>query len=257
MANDHYVPQSLTRPWEYGERKLRCFDFVTREFADHPARYLLSKKGLNSPAAEAWLNQTVEDPVGKYLARVRARGTMKPNERERRALVLLFALNAVRIQEARKNEDMPIGVEYLATHPALVEALVRKFTADFKMFARRLPPEHELFFTEVATFAIPYAGKPVLAIPLDIDCAFCAYEGPLAAERVSRDLPDLQVEVASLGIGRDVHRVVLPPKWRDTSFRDEADTRQRLLDLREANRAILDLWGRASELAGLERCAAD
>jgi hypothetical protein len=55
----------------------------------------------------------------------------------------------------------------------------------------------------------------------------------------------------SIGVGSQVHRVVLPPEWQGPSFSNEDETRTRLFTLRDAARQLIDLTARASVLVGL------
>lgn len=254
MAADHYVPKFLTKPWEHGDdRQFRCFDFCTREFSDPYAKRLLAQEGLNSPEVEKWLNQTMEDPVGKYVHRLRTDpdADLGPSEKEARGLAYLVLFNAQRIGEARGEVFDRWSLEQLSTEPEALDAAVAYLSSYRQMCVRVLPDDYELFFTEVAMFGIPYAGLPVLALPLGLQHVLLVYDGPDPIREVVAAFPDPFIMACSLGVGSDVHRVILPPEWRVRSCEDEDDARRRLLALRESMRELVDTVGRASLRIGL------
>src|ERR1700742_1950947 len=104
MANDHYIPRFLTKPWEYRDRKLSCFDFVTGEFRDRPSRRLFAKSDLNTPALEKLFGDVVEAPAGAHIANIVKADRLVPAPDDwetRRALALLMFLSPARIDAAQ------------------------------------------------------------------------------------------------------------------------------------------------------------
>jgi hypothetical protein len=253
VANDHYIPRLLTAPWEFGERKLRFFDFCTRTFEEAPSKRLFARRGLNSVALETWLNQTIETPVADYVNQLRNGGRPSaPDWRAQRALTLLFFLNSQRIEEALRGKPASLTLEDLAASTdGLADRIAQLFLSTFKLLCAPVPLEHQLFFTEVGLFAYPMPARPVLGLPLGLNHALLAYDGPLNAKQLRQSVARNRLSLFSLGIGTDVHRVILPPLWREASDIDAVDIRQRLLDLREAAREMFNLVGVTSEKAGL------
>ena len=109
----------------------------------------------------------------------------------------------------------------------------------------------EMFFTEAVTFAYPMPESPVMGIPLGLNHAVLAYDGPLDPETLLENVHRSIVAVFSMGVGLNVHRIILPPTWRDSSLTDPAATTDALLELRQSLQEAFDLVGQASLRAGL------
>src|SRR5690242_10063953 len=112
---DHYIPQCVTRDWEYGKRRFRAFDFRTGAFDEPYAKPFFAEYGLNGKLVEDMLNRLIENPVGKYLDRGRQLGRLPEPSSKRvvRALTLLFLLNSQRIDEARDEWSHELTLEKL------------------------------------------------------------------------------------------------------------------------------------------------
>jgi hypothetical protein len=253
VANDHYIPQFLTRPWEFGERRLRVFDFCTRSFEDATARRLFAKRDLNSPTLEKWFNERIETPAGAFAERLRS-GDLPDLSQDwttRRALALLILLNSQRIKEARIPDRDPEPLESFLTWPeAKLDQFAEAILGSFKLCLVTVP--RELFFTEFGVFGYPMPEEPVLALPLGLGHALLAYDGPLSADQLLRAVDRHTLAAFSLGVGKEVHRVILSPGWREASIRDPESTRHQLFELREGLGEIFNLVGKASVLAELK-----
>jgi len=70
--NCHYISRFLTRPWEFGQRQLRYYDFDDDRFSRRSSETLLSQNNLNSPAVETWLRDVLETPLGSARPRLAA-----------------------------------------------------------------------------------------------------------------------------------------------------------------------------------------
>jgi hypothetical protein len=109
------------------------------------------------------------------------------------------------------------------------------------MYALDLPEGQELFFTEVSTIAVPFSSGPAaLAIPLSRWHLLVFRQGVLTDDEKA----EVQIlrasgalELFSLGVGSEVHRVVLPPEWRDAAKANPTGTAQNLVDMRRSARA--------------------
>ena len=252
VANDHYIPQFLTRPWEFGERRLRVFDFCTRSFEDEQVKHLFAKRDLNSPALEKWFQRTIETPVGAFATRLRRGEHRDPSQdwTTLRALALLFLLNPQRIQEARWPEAIPEPLEDFATWPvSKLDDFVRAIFLKFKVGLVTVP--REVFFTEMALFDYPMPEEPVLALPLSLGHVLIAYSGPMSSDQLCRNVNPKTLAGFSIGVGTNVHRVILSPGWREASLRNPDRVRDDLFELRTSVVAMFNLVGRASQLANL------
>jgi hypothetical protein len=241
LANDHYIPQVLTSPWEYGQRKLRVFDFCTREFSEPPASRLFAKRGVNSTALETWLNQTIDDPIGKVVLRLR-RGE-RPTDlswRYTRALALLIVLNSQRIGEARGYGNPAHSLEELSQQAGLADRLAQLYLQTRTIAWVQPKPGTELFFTEAVGFAYPQVGRsPALLVPMGLEVALMVCDKEPIPPTIERE----PLTWFSLGVGSNVHRVILPPSWHESSFRDEEQCANGLLEWRDSGRQLFNLFG--------------
>lgn len=252
MANDHYIPQFLTRPWEFGERKLRFFDFLTRDFENEPAKRLFARHGLNPTHLEAWLNRNIETPVGAYAAALR-RNHIAAAPRDwptQRALALFFILGAQRIEEGRSNEREDISLEVVAqSSDAHADAIAHYVLQRYTLAVLDSPTD--LFFTEAMSFAYPMPERPVIMIPLGLWHVLAAYDGPIASHDLVSNISKATLSMFSIGVGSNVHRVILPAGWRDASIQDPSRIRGDLLAIREGAVNIFNLVGTASRRGGM------
>jgi hypothetical protein len=254
VANNHYIPRCVTVDWEYGERRLRWFNFRTGEFDETSSKVLFAKEGLNAQPVEDMLNRLIETPVGKYLDDARKLGRLpdlKPTDlRLGRALSLLFLLNVQRVDEASGGwlHEMTLeevqrrGDEYL-------QQLADAAQGRLLFTPLTLVGDEEMFFTEVGLFGLPLPGAP-LVLPLGTRFA-------LVMQRRSAPFPlgNLRTGLAmvsSIGIGENVHRVVLPPYWRnEREAKGEEHVAQHLLGMRGAARKVMTAAGEEFAKRGL------
>jgi hypothetical protein len=254
MSNDHFIPQFLTSPWEYRDRKLRIFDFVTRDFSDVPAKRLFARIGINSPRLETWFNQVIETPVARFANTLRQG---QPLEAPKdwpvtRGLALLLFLSTARIAEALgAAEPVPSSLEELSKDERFVDHAAHSFLQRFKLACVHVSGAAQMFFTEAVRFAYPVPESPVAAIPLGLNHAVLAYDGPLNVEQMLENVNLAVLSNFSMGVGLNVHRIILPPGWRDSSISDPDRARLGLLEVRQSLQDIFNLVGKASVLAGL------
>jgi hypothetical protein len=246
----------LTKPWELGDRQLRVFDFCTHAFEQRSSKVLFAGKGLNSPELELWLNRTIETPVAKIANGLRAGAPLRApaDWRARKALALLLFLNSQRINEARWNEMASITLQDIATSTnGLDDRVAQYFVTKFQFMLARTPHDRELFFTEAVGFAYPLPHQPVMVLPLGLHHVLLAYDGPLSAEQLGENVNLEIMSIFSIGVGTNVHRVILPPSWHELSIKDETDARDRLFELREGARRLFELTSQVSAIAGLQQ----
>jgi hypothetical protein len=255
MSNDHFIPQFLTSPWEYRDRKLRVFDFVTRDFSDVPAKRLFARIGINSPRLETWFNQTIETPVARFANALRQGQPLEaPKDWSvvRGLALLFFFLSTARITEAVGTaEAAPTSLEELSKDETFVDHAAHYFLQRFKLACVRMSGASQMFFTEAVRFAYPMPESPVAAIPLGLNHAVLAYDGPLTVEKLLENVNLPVLSNFSMGVGLNVHRIILPPGWRESSISDPDAARLGLLEVRQSLQDIFNLVGKASELVGL------
>jgi hypothetical protein len=252
VANDHYIPRFLTRPWEYAERRLRYFDFCNGRYEDVPSRQLFARLHLNSRHLETWLNETIETPLSRYVHGLqKSNSALAPKDwSSLRGLALFFILGPQRIAEA-SGERSALGLEELATWTeSKIDDVARWVHQRFKFAVVATP--YEMFFTEFVSFAYPMPESPVLAVPLGPWHALIAYEGPLPTADLLRHVDPSQLANFSVGIGRKVNRVILGPGWRAHSVNAPEHVRDHLFEVREGAVRIFNLVGEMSQRAGLK-----
>jgi hypothetical protein len=144
--------------------------------------------------------------------------------------------------------------QLLVQGEAVIDAIGKLARENFELFVVKTRANERLFFTEAASFPIPLAGAVLLALPLsphhfmtlvrrDVHEPKAALQGVLNTESL---LPAL-----SIGVGSQVHRVVLPPGIAPANGEDQARLREGLSILRTSARGLVELFGEASAVAGL------
>jgi hypothetical protein len=172
--NCHYVSESLTRPWETSTRELHFYDFSSQRIDQLPSKTLFARRGLNSRAAEAWLGEMIEAPLGRFRKQLRKRTGPVATEIDDfaayRALLLLVPLQVTRAAKvasggAKLDEisDWP--------EPKLADFLLALRSA-YSLLIVQAHPRSPLFFTEHGFFMLPFPGASLddaaaPAIPLN------------------------------------------------------------------------------------------
>lgn len=67
--NCHYISRFLTKPWEFGERQLRYYDFDEDKFDTKSSRSLFAEDGLNAQQVESWLSDGPSSRSGAPVSR--------------------------------------------------------------------------------------------------------------------------------------------------------------------------------------------
>lgn len=259
MANDHYIPRFLTKPWEYLDRQLHYFDFVTGEFEDQSSRNLFAKSDLNTPTLEILFRDVIETPGGAHITNIVKADRLGPGPADwetRRALALLMFLSPARIDAAQAIEWTPDG-EGLTPDvlerggEAFLDRVAAHFLSRFRVFAIEIPADVNFFFPETCGFAIPVVGNPIIAVPIGLRHALLSREGPIDQEEIGGYAERGILAALSVGLATHCRRVVLPPRWRDLALRDKAGAAQELRALRENAQQLFNAIGQASQSVGL------
>jgi len=243
----------LTKPWETPKRQLRYFDFDSQTFSECSSKNLFARRQLNSPALEAWLNTTIEDPAAKHLAQIRKHvGTVPSDWRTQKALALLVFLNSQRVREATIDRAGAFPLEELARGgDALSDHIASYFYKTFRFLCVPISSAFPLFFPEVGLFPYPMPETPVIAMPVDPKYAFIIYDGPMTPDQLLESISRKHLSVLSLGVGSAVRRVILPPAFHVASVQDETTVRETLISLRSNARQMFNIVGEMSVKGGL------
>jgi Protein of unknown function (DUF4238) len=233
LANDHYIPRFLTRPWEHDDRKLTYFDFDAKKFDTRSSKRLFAQEGLNTPAVEAMLGKVVESPIGAYLTDVRKNKALlaQINDWETlRAMVLLFAFGTQRLSQVQ-GVTFPLTLDHFAANPEHIDQLAQLWTKQSRMFGVSLPPKQEMFFPE-GGFAITFkSAPPALAIPLGLNHLVVTRDGDLPADEMDEYFANQTV--VSMSLSLISKRVVLPPAFLASKDKDETRAKEWLIGERE------------------------
>ena len=65
--NSHFVSRFLTKPWEFGQRRLWYYDFDRQDIFHCSSKRLFARRGSSSPEMERRLNELVESPLSGFI----------------------------------------------------------------------------------------------------------------------------------------------------------------------------------------------
>ena len=231
MANDHFIPRFLTKPWEAPpQRSLRFYDFGTRSFGRESSRNLFATSDLNDAETEQRLNQWIETPVSQYLAGKRAGGTRTvlaepPNWRVQRALARLWLFQTPRLAEARRRSagladpaPAPAGDESLAEAlgrgERCLDELVAALTEASQVVVATIPAAEWLLFNDRGYFPVPVVGhEPIMALPLSTVHFVSVVPRSTPDDALQNAInPEFsRITALSVGPSKKVGKVVVPP----------------------------------------------
>lgn len=194
--NSHFVSRFLTEPWEFGQRRLRYYDFNTRQFGTQSSRSLFAAPGLNSAEVESRLNRFIETPIASARqSLLRAFGQDTEDHLPWplfRALALLLLLQPFR---AGQPSGAPRTLEETLARPdAEIDILAQAMSSRFRLMRVTVAEECPLFYPSAGCF-------PLLGQKRDGGCAL-AYAIPLSPTHVVVAVP------------RDVEWALGPDHWR-------------------------------------------
>lgn len=244
-VNAHFVSRFLTKPWEFGDRRLRYVDLRDRSVKVQSSRSLFAIEGGMESELEDGFNQRIEQPVVEWRERLLA-GKLSPKKIEDwklfRALHLLL-----RLQPARRrrivDSDIRSGTELLLESESVLDALVARWDQEYSVAWICAKPEEPLF--------VPDTGEVAFWVP-DEGCATgwtLAFGIPvhprimLAIVSKSVDehglafLRDQNLQACSVGFAPDLRRVVVPA---DGEPQGGADLPTIVEDARARNQLIVE-----------------
>jgi hypothetical protein len=194
--NSHFVSRFLTEPWEFGQRRLRYYDFDTGQFGTQSSRSLFAAIGLNSPEVETRLNRFIETPIASARQRLlRAFGRDTEEDLEWplfRALALLLLLQPFRA--GQRGETHRTLEEWLARPDTEIDELAQSISSRFQLMRVTVAEHWPLFYPSAGCF-------PLLGQELHGGCAL-AYAIPLSPRHVAVAVP------------RDIQWALGPEHWR-------------------------------------------
>ncbi len=219
MANDHYIPQCLTRPWHdttIGKQSLRYFDFETGKFGVKNSETLFARPRINDRATEEFLNRYIETPFSRMQDEVVAAGSdlakvqVAFNKLPHTALVGLYYLQMQRIQDAKHprtehhlDEFAKRGFEWLQQFSAAV------YSKDDPVL---YVVASALYFPESAVFTLPLVGQmPAFALPITTGIALVFADKSTDRRALDRRMADKMMP-AWCSITMRARRVVIPPE---------------------------------------------
>jgi hypothetical protein len=257
--NCHYISRLLTKPWEYGQRMLRFYDFETDRFGSKSSRSMFAGERLNTPNVERWLKDYVEDPLGAIRARI-ANGDVFPLENDwacHRAALLMVWLQGGRPTTLREQTARE-WLESLARMPeAELNGLVMLMREDHDLrlihtvasptgdgFAPLYFPSTGLFPFLVRDPGCLSGWSFALGLPIDVHCALLVTP---TERHVELDLAAVRGMLASWSIGLSrALRVVIAPALYDQE--GEGRLRALLHELRRTNDHLVDLVQQCRQL---------
>lgn len=257
MANDHFISQFLTKWWEVQPgRMLHYFDFETASFDAKPSKYLFADDGLHTSETGKLLNDLVEQPVAQHLRVLEtnplANITDTGSWPTYRALASLWLLQSQRISEAKTPGALAMTLDQLlARGEELVNGIGMFARENFQVLVAKTP--ERLFFTEAGSFPLPLVGAISLALPLSPHHFLTlvrrdAHEPETGIREMMKT--GSMLTALSVGVGSNVHKVILPPEIAPMTDEDRARLREGMLLFRSTTRRLVDLLGEASAAIG-------
>ncbi|MBI3098265.1 MAG: hypothetical protein HYY93_08505 [Planctomycetes bacterium] len=177
--NCHFVSRFLTKPWEFGQRRLWYYDFGSRTLKDRSSETLFALEGLHSDRTEGLLNRYVETPLSR--ARADLTGAVSDgmvddsNPDIFRALRLLLLLQPLR--SSGDDTASRTLAEIIALKPMEIDQMVAQWQRLYRLVRVRAHDEMPLFYPSAGMFHLPLlrstgAFEWALAIPLTESYAF-------------------------------------------------------------------------------------
>ena len=183
MANNHYIPRFLAKPWRKPGCPLWSFDFSDQTFSSKLSLdRLFAKRNLWPDAVETFLNKKTENLSEDLRVRLSGQRGIPENWHEYRPLFLLILFQAARSGYAK---DLGKDLEVLATiSEERLDQLVTLAQKDWSLHGVHLPDSLRFFLTDNGVFmypfqtltkvswmfALPMSGSFCLAlIPTDVD----------------------------------------------------------------------------------------
>lgn len=254
MANDHYIPRCLTRPWHdlsHGREALRYFDFDDGRFHHRNSRKLFAKRGVNTPMTERYLAKYIDEPIaiaqdkivaaGADFARIEAEFAKVPHT----ALTGIYWLQTQRIRDATRAERKHHLNEFAKKGYAWLEALSAVMFQDYEPLLCTVG--NALFFPDTGMFPIPLPDQqPVLALPIHTGLVLVFADRRTRRDSLRGVLNSGKV-MSAYSIGLTPRRIVVPPEMQplaSTIISLRRVVREKFEIISDAGRTVgLTTWG--------------
>jgi hypothetical protein len=217
--NCHFVSRFLTKPWEFGQRRLYFYNVKTGRFDDKSSRSLFARRGINSAEIEHRLDQLIETPLASAIKD----WGREPQDRvipiddwpAFRALALIFMMQVPRgAQDASLAREL---AEMCSWPDSKADEYAHGMNQVYTIGTFRPPATFPLFYPSKGYFMIPLIGDPPLhcgamAIPLTERLAIVSVPRSFEEERFRAILSLGGGEfVCNMSVGTNAERVVVHP----------------------------------------------
>lgn len=256
--NNHYIPRSLSKPWEGTGRKLKLYNFDTNAFEASDAKTGFAGDEAFPKEIEAFLTDTIEKPLSDMLPLLQKGDDVLKQDRYYRAATLLVVLQRIRNRAPTDAAFLKSLIELSQQPKKALDGLGVEQGYGVSIVRAR-QGARPLFFPSTGNFVLlgddlQLNGKPIAAwgIPLDLERAlvfFNVLNVDAATQdgirKVVGDVSRALLERASVGTDTAT-KVVLPASLAAS----EEELATVLSEGRQANRrAIIDYNARVSAAA--------
>ena len=259
--NSHAITRRLTKPWEFGNRRLYVYDFTQDKFFDESSKTLLTADESFGYEVERSLNELIEQPLAQYLDSLRegALAASIPWKHER-ALILSLIFQGQRV--AAGDGDLEAMADLQTSLPkgdAYLDPLARAAKTRFRFIGGKLAqggPERVFFFPCGGVAALPLAGAPastpaMLFQPTSLNTFFAAVPTELPEHVAEDQLRDAMSNglITAYSMGLISERIIIPPPIREAT--DDITLKKAVLMQRSAAKRIAELVYEATRIVGL------
>ena len=160
--NSHFVSRFLTRPWEFGQRRLWYYDFDRRHISHCSSRSLFAQRGSSSPEMERRLNDLVETPLSRFVQTLAAKSPSGAAEVYDwplvRALHIILLIQAIRPSNHELHRRELRKVLHLPNED--IDQLAAASNKTYQLVRLGAHPRAPLFYPSDGVFVVPVqAGK--------------------------------------------------------------------------------------------------
>lgn len=243
----HTTTRRLTKPWEFGARRLYVYNFPTDTLSDKSSRHLLVARKSFGYDVEKFLNDLVENPLASYLDNINA-GQLVSNLpwKQERALLLSLFFQTVRVRAGRGDPTATQELHDLLTKDdSHFDQIAMGFRQDFRCYGCKLPNNMELYFPGNGITGVPVVSADpkfpaILFQPTGLDTFHAAVPVSIPQHIGERQLREAIATklVVAYSVGLTCDDVILPPKF----FGEDTSTvRSVIRDLRTSAKGIADI----------------
>jgi hypothetical protein len=239
--NCHFISRILTRPWEFGQRRLHFYDKKTKRFHQTSSKKLFARRGLNSKKTEEHLEHIMETPLARALPQLLnasdAGSGSITDWPTYRALMLLYPFQLARITPDR---SPPIDLESLCSWPdEALDQYVRVMEQSNRLITAVSHRECPFFYPSKGYFIVPlrWAATPhpgAIAMPLTERHAVVWIPAGVDDDLVHTTLSKGEgALVTNASIGTNSERVVIHPSIMKHANLD--DLRAHIEEMQDCN----------------------